>query len=230
MTSNNDITRHSRAYEPVVEEDPQKRAELESLNALRQFDYAMRLIDEGLERGEFKLRLSMIQNLHREALRDLSVNAGRFRPANVEIGGSKHEPIGAHLVTEEVEKLCDYVNENWNNSSAIHLAAYVMWRLNWIHPFDDGNGRTSRIVSYLVLCLKTQMKLPGSNTIPEQIAANKKPYYEALEQGDENWKNGKLDLSAMESLIDSMLAEQLCSVHVIAREAPGYSSEARRLH
>ncbi|MBL8221394.1 MAG: Fic family protein, partial [Bryobacterales bacterium] len=28
----------------------------------------------------------------------------------------------------------------------------VMWRLNWIHPFFGGNGRTARSASYLVLC------------------------------------------------------------------------------
>lgn len=212
-----DTTRHSKAHEPAIETDAQKRAEIESRNALRQFDCAMRIIDEGLERGNFTLRPSIVLTLHREALRDLSVNAGRYRPACVEIAGSKHEPIGAHLVPEEVERMCDYVNENWNTKSAIHLSAYVMWRLNWIHPFDDGNGRTSRIVSYLVLCLKAKMKLPGTNTIPEQIAETKSPYYHALENADKNWLNGVLDLSAMEKLIDSMLAAQLCSVHSIAR-------------
>lgn len=225
-----DTTRHSKAHEPAVEKDAQKRAEIESRNALRQFDCAMRIIDEGLERGSFTLRPSIVMALHREALRDLSVNAGRYRPACVEIGGSKHEPIGAHLVPEEVERMCDYVNENWNTKSAIHLSAYVMWRLNWIHPFDDGNGRTSRIVSYLVLCLKARMKLPGSNTIPEQIAETKPPYYDALEKADKKWLSGVLDLSAMEKLIDSMLAQQLCSVHSIARAENEDVAREMKLH
>ncbi len=225
-----DTTRHSKAQEPAVEKDAQKRAEIESRNALRQFDCAMRIIDEGLERGSFTLRPSIVLALHREALRDLSVNAGRYRPACVEIGGSKHEPIGAHLVPEEVERMCDYVNENWNTKSAIHLSAYVMWRLNWIHPFDDGNGRTSRIVSYLVLCLKAKMKLPGSNTIPEQISETKLPYYDALEDADKKWLSGVLDLSAMEKLIDSMLAAQLCSVHSIARAENEGVAREMKLH
>lgn len=229
MANNDAITRHSKAHTPTIETDAQKRAELESLNALRQFDYAMHLIDEGLERG-FKLRPSIICSLHREALQDLSINAGRYRPSRVEIGGSKHEPVGAHLVSEEVEKLCDYVNENWDTLTAIHLSAYVMWRLNWIHPFDDGNGRTSRIVSYLILCLKTGMKLPGSNTIPEQIAENKTPYYNALEEADRRWNNGALDLTDMENLIDSMLAAQICSIHSIARDGHNRTDEIKKLH
>ncbi|HET9282483.1 MAG TPA: Fic family protein [Candidatus Angelobacter sp.] len=55
--------------------------------------------------------------------------------------------------------------------SAIHLAAYVIWRLNWIHPFADGNGRTSRALSYLVLCTRLGERLPGTVTIPDQNIA-----------------------------------------------------------
>jgi Fic family protein len=49
-------------------------------------------------------------------------------------------------------------------STPIHLAAYLMWRLNWIHPFADGNGRTSRIISYVVLSIRAGAILPGTPT------------------------------------------------------------------
>jgi Fic family protein len=61
-----------------------------------------------------------------------------------------------------VEELCDYVNDNWESSTPIHLAAYVMWRLNWIRPFADGNGRTSRILSYVVLSIRSGIRLTGN--------------------------------------------------------------------
>lgn len=117
---------------------------------------------------------------------------------------------------ELVEDLCDYINNNWQSSTAVHLASYVMWRLNWIHPFTDGNGRTSRMVSYLVLCIKLQLLLPGRDTIPEQIVRNRRPYFEALEAADQSAGNGKPDLSKMEVLIEAMLARQLASVMQIA--------------
>jgi Fic family protein len=154
----------------------------------------------------------MLLALHRVALEGISSYAGNFRPAGVEIAGSKHEPPGAHMVPECVEDLCDYVNSNWNRR-AIHLAAYVMWRLNWIHPFDDGNGRTSRAASYMVLCARAGHWLPGSDTIPEQISRNKGPYYEALEAADTAWDEGRLDVSAMEKLLGEMLAHQLVDFH-----------------
>jgi hypothetical protein len=123
----------------------------------------------------------------------VSAYAGNFRPAGIAIEGSQHEPVGAHLVPEMVEEPCDYVNDNWNTKSPLHLSAYVMWRLNWIHPFTDGNGRTARALSYLVLCVRLGYRLPGRNTIPDQISANKSPYYRALEAADEADRQGRID-------------------------------------
>jgi len=87
-----------------------------------------------------------------------------------------------------------------------------MWRLNWIHPLGDGNGRTSRMVSYLVLSVKLGMLLPGRNTIPDQIVDNRKPYFGALEAADKAASEAKIDLGDMEALIERMLAVQLAVV------------------
>jgi Fic family protein len=89
--------------------------------------------------------------------------------------------------------------------------------MNWIHPFVDGNGRTSRAVSYLVLCVRLGYVLPGTTTIPEQISRNKNPYYQALEAADKANASGKLDLAEMEKLLESLLAAQLVSVIDAAR-------------
>src|SRR5271168_360137 len=151
MASGQRETRHSRALEPELITDPQRKAEAEAANGLRQYDFAVKSVHQAVERHPFRLRPSLISSFQREALQGISGYAGVFRPASVEIRGSEHQPPGAHLVAELVEDLCDYVNEHWDSSSPIHLAAYVMWRLNWIHPFADGNGRTSRILSFFVL-------------------------------------------------------------------------------
>jgi Fic family protein len=87
-----------------------------------------------------------------------------------------------------------------------------MWKLNWIHPFSGGNGRTSRAASYLVLCAKLGYRLPGTQTIPEQIVANRQPYYAALDAADAACSRNTIDLSVMEQLLSDMLANQLASV------------------
>jgi Fic family protein len=210
--------RHSRALEPDLIADPQQKAEAEAKNGLRQYDVGIRIIETAIERGtaEFKLRPSTMLALHREALTGISSYAGLWRPAGVEIQGSKHSPPGAHLVPELVENMCDYVNERWREATAIHLAAYLMWRLNWIHPFADGNGRTARMTSYVVMSIKIGRVLAGTPTIPEQIVGNRVPYFDALDEADEACKKGRINVSKMEELLAALLAKQLMSIYRLA--------------
>ena len=226
-----DDERHSVAATPSLIKDPIEEAQREFENALAQFDQVLDMIDEVTRDGRpFRLRTSMILSLHRTALDGLSEYAGNFRPADVSIGKSKHQPPKAHLVPELIEEMCDYVQENFENERAIHLCAYVMWRLNWIYPFTDGNGRTSRALAYYVLCAKIGYRLPGHVTMPEQIAADKGPYYEALEKADEKWEHEQLDLSALEGLLDSCIADQLLSAYKDANDPNAERPSGKVLH
>jgi Fic family protein len=223
MTNGGD-RRDSRALDPELINDPLARAEAEAKNGLRQYDAGIAAAQTALDRGgSFKLRLSLILSLHREALSGISSYAGNFRPGAVEINHSEHRPPDAHLVPELVEDMCDYVNNNWESATALHLASYVMWRLNWIHPFADGNGRTSRIVSYVVLTVRSGFILPGTPTIPDQITRDRSGYFGALDSADKAWREqGLVDVSTMEELLGGMLAKQLTSFY---RSAGGRLSD-----
>jgi len=213
-----DEERHSKALEIELISDPEQKARQEAENGLRQYDEVIERINYSLQpERPFKLRPSAVLSLHRRALEGISSFAGVFRPGGIEIKGSKHTPPGAHLVPELLEQMCDHINENWAKLSPLHLAAFTLWRMNWIHPFVDGNGRTSRVVSYLVLCVRLGYVLPGTTTIPEQISKNKDPYYQALEAADKANASGSLDLTEMERLLESLLANQLVSVLDSAR-------------
>ena len=61
----------------------------------------------------------------------------------------------------------------------------------------------------MVLNVKLHSLLPGSPAIPDLIAANKQPYYAALEKADQEWRFDRVNLSAMEELLEGLLAEQL---------------------
>jgi len=208
MSNGDRERRDTRALEPTIVRDPVELARVEARNGLRQYDAGVATAIAAVERGNFKLRPSTIMALHREALAGISSYAGIYRPGAVEIGKSKHRPPAEHLVPALMEEMCDHVNDHWS-ATPIHLASYVMWRLNWIHPFADGNGRTSRITSYVVLTIRAGQQLPGTPTIPDQIVENRDPYCKALEAPDSAFAEGRIDVSAMEALIESLLAKQL---------------------
>ena len=213
--------RKSVPHPVEIPTDPNEIARLEARNALRQFDAVIKIIDDALQSDRpFKLRPSIALELHRLATVGTDEHAGVYRPHPVRISGSAHQPPPQEDVPWLVEEMCDYVNDNWDRSP-VHLSAYLMWRTNWIHPFSDGNGRTARAISYTVLCIRLGYLLPGTKTIPEQIAANKFPYYDALEAADKAYKEDRIDVSALEKLLSDNLAEQLVHVH---QAATGQSS------
>lgn len=189
-------------------------SKLEADNGVKQTDLANEIIKYFLEpERPFALRPSHIKQLQSVAVDGLIANPGQWRNSPVGIEKSAHSPPGSHLVETLVQEMCDYVNDNWHEKTALHLAAYVMWRLNWIHPFPDGNGRTSRAVSYIVLCAALKVLLPGMPSIPQQIQENRTAYFHALEAADERLRaTGNIDVSEMEDALKNMLAKQLLSV------------------
>ena len=218
MVRKADGERESKSLPTEIPTDPDEIARREARNALRQFDAVVEIIDEALQAtGSFKLRPSIALELNRLAIEGTNQYAGVYRPHSIEIGGSKHVPPPSKDVPGLVEEMCEYVNDHWDHPP-IHLAAYLMWRVNWIHPFSDGNGRTARALSYAVLCIHLGYRLPGTKTIPEQIAADKSPYYDALEAADAAHKESRVDVSALEKLLGEKLAAQLLHLH---REATG---------
>jgi Fic family protein len=205
--------RKSEAEIPPLISDPVALAEREARNALDQFDWAISEVDRWIKSGDPSLRVSTLLKLHRLAMDGIDQYAGNFRPASVAIKGSRHVPVAGEDVPRNVEEMLDYLSANWKERTAIHLSSYVMWRLNWIHPFADGNGRTSRILSYMVLSARLGQILPGTRTIPEQISEQKQPYYDALELADVEYKKGRVDVGAMEKLLEGYLANQLLTIH-----------------
>jgi Fic family protein len=196
---------------PGRREPPGVVALQEAANLRRLFQFVRHTALQAIERRDFTLDAALINELNRLTLEGLSAEAGKLRNGRVFIVHSEHEPPLADAVPGLLEEMCGYVNRNLNVDSAIHAAAYVMWRLAWIHPYADGNGRTSRAAGYLVLCVALDYLLPGTETILESMARNKRRYFEVLEDSDIAWRGGRLDVSSLERLIARYLQRQLAS-------------------
>ncbi len=207
--------RHSRAvqtaaHEPLTDEE---RAPIEAQNALRQFDRLMAIVDDNLRQirqgqNPVPVKPSVLMELNRLAVERIIANPGGYRQTPMEIGKSKHQPPPWEEVPKYADEMCEYVAQNWGRS-AIHLAAYLLWRVNWIHPFSDGNGRTARAISYLVLCVRLRQRLPGDRTMPDFIADEKTPYYAGLEAADAAYERGKVDVSVLERYLRKLLTQQV---------------------
>ena len=195
----------TRSTGPLVAE--KDRAAIEARNALIQFDAVRRLARARL--GKFFLTPQDICDLQGLAVQGVYADAGKLRQIAISISNSPHTPPAWQKVPKLVGKMCDYASGK--HESPLHVPAYLMWRLNWIHPFADGNGRTSRAISYLALCCNLELDLPGTITVPELITNNKTPYYDALDAADLAWTRGEVDVSLMETLISDHLITQLGS-------------------
>ena len=193
-----------------------ERAEQEARNGLLQFDEVLRFVELACSSRHIEMTPELVCDLNRLAIQGIRRSAGSFRSIPIAIENTPHEPPSYQSVPTLVEEMCAYVNAKWwahqdDLADALHLSSFLMWRLNWIHPFRDGNGRTSRAVSYLALSARIGQLIPGTSTIADLIVENKQPYYEALDAADAAWKEGALDVSVMEELLGRLLTEQLTS-------------------
>ncbi len=119
---------------------------LEAINHEKAIIYLNELVKENNPITEWN-----IKNIHQLVLKEIDdENAGRYRRENVTIKGAAHTPPDYLKVPELMEKLIlNY--ENWNGFHPIIQAALLHGELVKIHPFVDGNGRTSRLLMNLDL-------------------------------------------------------------------------------
>ncbi len=154
--------------------------------------------------------------------------AGVYRNANVIITGTKHQPPDALEVPHKMGELIDWLKVNQAHCHIIEIAALLHHRLVHIHPFFDGNGRTSRLLMNVLLM---------QNGFPLAIILknDRKKYYRALAQADiSNFKQLTLFVAqAVERTLDIYLKtltpitnkrEQFFPLSKLAKDSP-YSAK-----
>jgi Fic family protein len=189
---------------------PEEKAEREAKNGVDQLDYIAYLVNE---LHVDAARESYFRELHRLAIEGIYPCGGNYRNANmrVKIEGSRHDLPHEALVPSLVGDLLNFLSTQRNQQSSLERAAYALWRVNWIHPFAGGNGRTARAPTYLLLCIDNGATLPGVPTMPALIYRRRKEYVRALRAADAAEKNGTPDVSEMAALLRDVLTEQLAS-------------------
>lgn len=119
---------------------------LEAINHSEAFEFILELVKGKTEISEYNLL-----QIHAIILKSIDKeNAGRYRKINVRIGGSKHTPTEPYLIRPQMEDLFNYYERMKLELHPLLLAADMHYKLVTIHPFINGNGRTSRLLMNLI--------------------------------------------------------------------------------
>jgi Fic family protein len=132
-------------------------------------------------------------------------DAGRYRRVQVMIKGSSFMPPQPFLVSKEMEDFFIWYETHKNSLHPIVLAAELHERLVTIHPFIDGNGRTSRLVMNLILLQNGYViaNIKGDYD-------NRMRYYNALETAQT--KNNKEDFLLFVAQIEKESLERYLEI------------------
>jgi Fic family protein len=120
---------------------------LEVINHTQAIDYIKELAQSKsiiFERDILQIHSLILQGIDKP-------NAGVYRKVPVIISGAKHKPPQPFLVPKQMEDLMLWYNENKEALHPVEISAQMHERLVTIHPFIDGNGRTSRLLMNLIL-------------------------------------------------------------------------------
>lgn len=123
------------------------REHLEAINHQEAIVYIKELVQKS-----FVINAREILTIHNLILRGINPEyAGKYRNVQVMIKGSKHVPPQPFLVEKQMEDYFLWYEVNKAQLHPVVLAAEMHERLVTIHPFIDGNGRTSRLIMNLIL-------------------------------------------------------------------------------
>lgn len=160
--------------------------------------------------GEF-----VLTELHRTGTLLLLRHPGQYRIGDVQVGrrdGQMFYPPGHSYVRRLMGEFATEMSQRWPTATAVQIAAFALWRINWVHPFKNGNGRTARAFAYACVCLKHGTMLSGAVTMIDLITQSRDEYEVALGHADKTFEDhGVADLGPLEVYIDGLLRTQILS-------------------
>ena len=106
----------------------------------------------------------------------------------------RFQPVSAWETPEAVEMLCNEFNEALKDPDMDPLLLMPVFILDFlcIHPFNDGNGRMSRLLTLLIL-YRSGYIVGKYISLEKLIADHKESYYEALQDSDAGWHEEEND-------------------------------------
>ncbi|RIQ21855.1 Fic family protein [Jiangella rhizosphaerae] len=148
-----------------------KYVEVEVRNVIDAHSLVDTLVREG-----YSLTPDLIRQVNFQIEKEIIPSAGSFRSKDVQISGAQIKPPAFAYVEARVQEICDSFSA-YDHHHPVVLAAWIHRELAEVHPFEDGNGRTARLIQDLVLA--------SARFLPVGIPAfRRQEYYDALQTAD----------------------------------------------
>ncbi|XP_038619682.1 protein adenylyltransferase FICD [Tachyglossus aculeatus] len=198
---------------------------LEEQNEVVGVHAAMMFVNTTLLARPGAVTLRDVLDIHRRVLGYVDpVEAGRFRRSQVFVG--HHVPPHPRDVPRQMEEFTQWLNsEDAASLHPVEFAALAHYKFVYIHPFVDGNGRTSRLLMNLILL---QAGYPPITIRKEQRAE----YYHVLQVANEGDVRPFIRFIAQctETTLDTLLiATTDYSVGLPEARSPGPPSDGRTI-
>lgn len=158
---------------------------------------------------------NIILQLHRDLYKfNVSSSGGQYKNNDNVISeedalGNKFvrfKPVEAWATSVNMEKLCEAFNEAILNETVNPLIIIPMFILDFlcIHPFNDGNGRMSRLLTLLLL-YRSGFMVGKYVSLEKLIESTKENYYEALQESSKGWHENQNDYAPFVKYILSIV-------------------------
>lgn len=161
----------------------------DALQELTNIEQAMSYIEKHITQST-EISEHFIRELHTLAVsglkREGDLTPGAYRTTSVKIAQASHLPPEAYRISEYMNDLVRFINNNDAAKYDLIKVALAHHRFTWIHPFNNGNGRTVRLLTYALL-LKFGFNLQQGGRVlnPTAIFCNDRElYYSMLSQAD----------------------------------------------
>ncbi|MCL2762628.1 MAG: Fic family protein [Treponema sp.] len=175
--------------------DPQNRGEAE----IAGYREVLRLIHENYD--HIPIQSNIILQFHRDLYQfSPAAPRGKFKAADNIIAETDSNgterirfiPLSAFETPDAMERLCRSLTEALHNGKIDPLLLIPQFILDFlcIHPFTDGNGRLSRLLTLLLL-YRCGYLVGKYISIEKIIEDTKETYYEVLEESSVHWLKGK---------------------------------------
>jgi Fic family protein len=147
----------------------------------------------------FPMDRAFISELHRLTVRDLTPapqgegdkTPGLYRTQNVSIAGTGHKPPDYLQVNDYMDELIRFINQPDSPKYDLIKTATAHHRFVWIHPFNNGNGRTVRLLTYALL-VKQEFHIDTGRILnPTAVfCSDRNKYYQCLSEADSGSDQG----------------------------------------